>query len=93
MFVELFILMICLICYLHYNKRKNLPPGPFSIPFFGSIFSLKNGLSAGSIMDRRFHKYGDMYTLLLGPFINYVVINNLQLAKDLFSRDEFSGIV
>ena len=91
MLLELFIVLICLITYLHYHEKKQLPPGPFSVPFFGSLLSMPKGLNSGGILDTNFHKYGDMYTLFLGPTLTYVIINDLQLVKDLFSRDVFSG--
>ena len=92
MFFELFILVLCLISYLHYKKRRNLPPGPVSIPFFGSL-EVFFGADGESFFKKKFQKYGDMYSILVGPFNTVVMLNNLQLTKDLFSRDEFSGIL
>ena len=91
MLLELLVLLVGLIAYRHYNRRKDLPPGPFSIPFFGNLFNLPNGVNPGSIVHESFYKYGDMYTLFIGYSNITVVINNLQLVKDLFSKDEFSG--
>ena len=44
------------------------------------------------VVAREFWKYEDMYTLFLGPQLVAIVINDFQRAKDLFSRDEFSGM-
>ena len=85
MFVELFILAICLLFYSHYNKRKNLPPGPISLPIIGSL--IKGGFKFNR---EEFNKYEDMYSLFLGPS-TLIIINDLKRAKDLFNRDEFSG--
>ena len=63
------------------------------MPFLGSYFSLSKGPKfngIGAIVDEKFYKYGDLCSLFIGPRL-YVVINDLQLAKDLFSRDIFSG--
>ena len=85
MFVELFILAICLLFYSHYNKRKHLPPGPISVPFIGSL------IGGGLKLNREEHyKYGDMYSIFLGPY-TMIIINDLKRTKDLFNRDEFSG--
>ena len=89
MFFELFILLLCLICYLHYNKIRKLPPGPFSIPIIGSM---TGSILGSQVFKKEYHKYGDMYSILVGPHTTLVIINDLQLTKDLFSRDEFSGI-
>lgn len=92
MFVELFILVTCLVIYSHYNKRKYLPPGPPSIPIFGSTTLLEPKGRLGMInISEKLYKYEDMYTLFIGPFVTCVIINNFQRAKDLFFRDEFSG--
>ena len=90
MLLELLLLIIGLVTYLHYKKRSQLPPGPFSVPIIGTLVNHKKG-NPDSVMSPDYYKYGEMYTLFVGPFTTFVIINDLQLAKDLFSRDEFSG--
>ena len=90
MLLELLLLIIGLVTYLHYKKRSQLPPGPFSVPIIGTLVNHKKG-NPDSVMSPDYYKYGKMYTLFVGPFTTFVIINDLQLAKDLFSRDEFSG--
>ena len=87
MIVELLVLIVCLIFYSQYNRRKNLPPGPRALPFIGTVevFNGKNMRSAD------FYNYEDMYTIFLGPTTTAIIINDFQRAKDLFFRDEFSG--
>ena len=87
MIVELLVLVVCLVFYSQYNKRKYLPPGPPSLPILGTV-SIVNGKDL--ITSKDFYKYEDMYTILLGPS-TAIVINDFQRAKDLFFRDEFSG--
>ena len=85
MFVESFILAICLLFYSHYNKRKHLPPGPISVPFIGSLIS-----KGFKINREEFYKYGDMYSIFLGQS-TLIIINDMKRTKELFNRDEFSG--
>ena len=89
MFVELFILFICLITYIHIRRRSALPPGPFSIPIFGTLHAFM-GQGAGHLLHEKFFCYKEFYSVLVGPFV-FIVINDFKLAKELFSRDEFSG--
>ena len=88
MFLELLTLILCLVFYNHYNKGKNLPPGPPSLPIIGS-FSVST--VGNMVANRKLWKYEDMYTLFLGPVTTAIVINDFHRAKDLFFRDEFSG--
>ena len=75
-----------------YGKYSKLPPGPPALPIIGSIPFLdrKKG-NADATLHKSFYKqYPDIYTLWLGskPLL---VIQNFNLAKDLFAREEFSG--
>ena len=81
------------IIYQRYNRKYNkLPPGPPYLPILGSIPFLKREKGNGDAMlDNSFHKlYPDMYTLWLGS-APLIVIQDFNLAKDLFARDEFCG--
>ena len=90
MLVELLFLLIGLLFYSHYKKRLSLPPGPPSVPILGTLSALSTEI-VHLVSQKEFYKYEDMYTLFLGPVTTIVVINDLQRAKDLFSKDEFSG--
>lgn len=72
MFVELIILVICLVVYSHYKKRKYLPPGPPSIPLIGSstLFRSKGRLGLINVGED-LYKYEDMYTLFIGKIIHH----------------------
>ena len=85
-------ILIFIIYQRKYGKYSNLPPGPPSLPIFGSIPLLNREKgNSDATLHKSFHKlYPDMYTLWLGsrPFI---VIQDFNLAKDLFPREEFYG--
>ena len=88
--------LILLFSYLIYKRHKRicneLPPGPPTMPILGSFFYLnfKNG-NADAVLDKDFYKFNsDMYTVWLGS-IPLIVIQNFNLAKDLFAREEFCG--
>ena len=91
MVFELFLVLLGLIWFSHYQKLLKLPPGPFSLPLIGTIQVLQNGVGAGAALSPKYHKYGDFYTICLGP-MTLVIINDFQLSKELFAKDEFSGI-
>eukprot|EP00092_Neocalanus_flemingeri_P011092 GFUD01011940.1.p1 GENE.GFUD01011940.1~~GFUD01011940.1.p1 ORF type:complete len:480 (+),score=113.71 GFUD01011940.1:179-1618(+) len=87
--VTLIALSITLL-YMFCKSRRNLPPGPPRIPLLGSLpfISLNKGLLSW-VLDRSVisHKVA---TVGLGSQ-NIYVINNYELAKELFNREEFSG--
>ena len=90
MVFELLSVLLGLIWFSHYQKLLKLPPGPFSLPLIGTIQVLQNGVGAGAALSPKYHKYGDFYTICLGP-MTLVIINDFQLGKELFAKDEFSG--
>ena len=90
MVFELFLVLLGLIWFSHYQKLLKLPPGPFSLPLIGTIQVLRNGVGAQAVLSPKYHKYGDFYTICLGP-MTLIVINDFQLSKELFAKDEFSG--
>ena len=82
--------------YLIYRKLQQkydkLPPGPPCIPIVGSFpfLNFKNG-TADAMLDRSFWKlFPDMYTVWIG-YRPLVIIQNFDLAKDLFAREEYCG--
>lgn len=92
MWLELGIILLTLLFVLHYKKVKELPPGPFSLPIIGTVGLWSNGGGAkgSAVFNPEYFGYKDWYTLFIGN-LNYVILNDYKLNKDLFSRDEFSG--
>ena len=83
-------ILLALIWLHHFQKLLKLPPGPFSLPLIGTVRLLLDGTGTGAIVSPKYHKYQDFYTLCFGP-MTLVVINDFQLSRELFSKDEFSG--
>ena len=72
------------------RRKQSLPPGPAAIPLLGSIpfISTKRGLFDWALDTAvTNHK---LATVRFGPK-TFFIINDFQLAKELFSREEFSG--
>ena len=73
-----------------YLKRRVLPPGPPAVPVLGCLpfLQLRRELVDWSL-DPRVTRHR-LATVTLGPR-NLFVINDLQLAKELFDREDFNG--
>nr|QGA72961.1 cytochrome P450 3041C2 [Lepeophtheirus salmonis salmonis] len=84
------ILILCILIYLgkSYRRKSKFPPGPPNLPIVGTL-PYMNGIGSNALTDPKFGKYGDLYSLFIGN-IHLVVINNYQLAKDLFAREDVS---
>ena len=86
------ILPILLLLLLITKRRRTacLPPGPRRIPLLGSLPFISQGRGLQSwVLDTSVisHKIA---TVALGP-LELFVINDFELAKDLFGRDAFTG--
>jgi hypothetical protein len=92
MILWLILILIGLAFWLHHEKKKRYPPGPPSVPLLGSLGVVLNSQRAAAFTSSDLYQYGDMTTLYFGPSRVVIMINNFQLAKELFSKDEFSGI-
>ena len=92
MWLELGIILLTLLFVWHYKKVKEHPPGPFSLPIIGTIGLLAKGggSKSGAVFAKEYFGYKDWYTIFVGN-VTAVVLNDFQLCKELFSRDEFAG--
>ena len=90
MISEILLLLFTILWITHHRRKSKLPPGPFSLPVIGTIQLHLDGAGAGAAMSPKYYKYGDLYTIHVAT-MPLIIINNIQLAKELFSKDEFSG--
>ena len=88
------IITLCYLTYIKHKKRcKSFPPGPPSLPIVGSIpfLNAKRGYPDAITKEcSKNYKDQKLYTVWMGP-LSIVVIQDFELCKDMFSRDEFSG--
>ncbi|CAA3008626.1 cytochrome P450 89A2-like [Olea europaea subsp. europaea] len=86
-----FIFIVSLLCILPLLKslfssiagarKKNLPPGPISVPLIGNLVWLRRSLSELEFILREFKtKYGPFITIRIGPRIRFIFIGSHSLA-------------
>ena len=76
----------------HRKLCKSLPPGPPSLPLVGSFPFLQNtrGFADAIVQQPLYHYHPKLCTVWIGPS-PIIVIQDFDLARDLFSREEFSA--
>ena len=91
LWLELFLFILALLCIVHIQIKRKLPVGPFSIPILGTvdIYTKKN---TALTFAEEYFKYKDFCTFFMGPLVKLIMVNDFKLVKDIFNRDEFSGI-
>ena len=93
----LLVILILVLYALIKNYRQtnyNLPKGPPSIPLLGSIsFFVERGTCIPSLVtEKKFSVYSKYFTTFKTPGGGtLVVIQNFELARHLFTKNEFSG--
>ena len=55
------------------------------------IFKNYSGTATSIIFNEKYFGFKEWCTIYLGPSLVLVLINEFKLAKELFSKDEFSG--
>ena len=93
----LYIVVAFLAIYFLIAKRRTskykLPPGPPALPIVGSLPFLKGKGMVGKLVHPSLEKYGkDFCSVWTGNRLT-VVIQDIELTRDLLSRDEFSARV
>ena len=93
----LYIVAILLAIYfaaVNWRMRKyKLPPGPPALPILGSLPFLEGKGMVGKLLHPSLEKYGkDFCSIWTGNRL-IVVIQDIDLCRDLLSRDEFSSRV
>ena len=79
------------IFYLYWKRKcRKHPPGPPRVPILGSVpfITMKRGIMDW-VMDKSVTKHR-LATVGIGPK-DFIVINDFELAKELFGKEEFSG--
>ena len=73
-----------------FKSKYNLPPGPPALPIVGCLPFLEGEGMAGKLVHPSLEKYGkDFCSLWMGNRL-LVIIQDIDLCRDLFARDEFS---
>ena len=90
-----FLLFLALLWILHIQKLRRLPQGPFSLPLLGTLdlYTSNKSIIEVFFQKKYWDRYKDFCTYFLGPSRFVISINNFQLAKELFNKDEFSGML
>jgi len=88
--LTLALVFISFLFFIWKRTSKNLPPGPTRIPILGSVpfITMKRGIMDW-VLDNSVTKH-KLATVAIGPK-NLFVINDFELAKELFGKEEFSG--
>ena len=94
-----FIIVICSLFFIPYKiykkhrvLRESLPPGPPSLPLVGSLTFLQNtrGFADAIVQQQLYHYHPKLCTVWIG-LSPIIVIQDFNLARDLFSREDFSA--
>lgn len=89
--VTLFIVLILIILLMVRLRRpKGCPPGPTPLPVIGNVYNLAKGDMVEVFRNLR-QKYGDIFSLSLGPFWVIVVNGADNLRELLVKRAEFTS--
>lgn len=83
------LIAVCLSIILFYKKYKNLPPGPWGLPFVGYLCSIINENVHDKYLELS-KKYGKIFSVKLGQK-NVVIISDPRMIKEAFNKEEFSG--
>lgn len=87
----LVIFLVSVLLLFGLKSRRKVPPGPPQVPILGSIPFLKLEKGVGDYFLDECVTRNKISTVAVGPRFKPFIINDFELAKELFSKDEFSG--
>ena len=92
-------ILVCFVIFIslfwYFKKPKNLPPGPFSLPFTGNAFTMMMmsafyGEQLHDMMTRLAKKYGKTFSLSMGGDAPLIILSDPELIKEAFQKPELS---
>ncbi|XP_053328577.1 cytochrome P450 2A5-like [Spea bombifrons] len=83
--------VLCFYTWSSMYRPQNLPPGPIPLPVLGNLLQLKTGQMVDSLQQMH-QKYGDVYTLYLGPRRVVVLCGYEAVKEALVDQGEDFGI-
>ncbi|XP_053328573.1 cytochrome P450 2A5-like [Spea bombifrons] len=83
--------VLCFYAWSSMYRPQNLPPGPIPLPVLGNLLQLKTGQMVDSLQQMH-QKYGDVYTLYLGPRRVVVLCGYEAVKEALVDQGEDFGI-
>ena len=91
-------ILICFVIFLslfwYLKKPKNIPPGPFSLPFTGNAFTMIMSTLYGEqlqeMMTRLAKKYGRIFSFGMGSGSPLIILSDPTLIKEAFQKPELS---
>ncbi|CAJ0965273.1 unnamed protein product, partial [Ranitomeya imitator] len=81
--------LILIISFMHFWRKRNLPPGPTPLPIMGNLLQLSKGDIVKSLLNLS-EKYGEVFTIYLGSRPVIVVTGYKAVKEVLLDRgDDF----
>ncbi|WKY10972.1 hypothetical protein Q1695_002932 [Nippostrongylus brasiliensis] len=79
-------LLVGLLFYEMYWKRRNLPPGPTPLPLIGNLHTIMAHEPGYSAFEMWRKKYGPIHTYWIG-YVPFVMVSDYKTLKDTFVKD------
>lgn len=76
--------LLILFC-LYFRKNRNLPPGPYPIPFIGNLILFKKDQRGYKAYTKLSEKYGNIYTLHCGSTL-IIILNGYDAINEAFVK-------
>lgn len=94
MFVIAIGILLCYLVYVDIRKPKDYPKGPRWYPIIGNYTQVSKELEKQGYHHKVWmefaNEYGNMIGLKMGTML-LVVVNGVDLVREVLTRDEFSG--